>query len=90
VGKRLVVFLLPCWVLVMVLRRWVPAIRPSGLVCWMVLLYFLPFVLTNADPRFRLTLEGVVLLDLARMLYEFTGRRSLGFRQWWCEMGNLL
>jgi len=69
VAKRLVVFLLPCWILVMVLGRWVPAIRPSGLVVWMVVLYFVPFVVTNADPRFRLTIEGLVLLDIARMAY---------------------
>ena len=69
VAKRFVVFLLPCWILVMVLRRWNTAIRPSALVVWMVVLYFVPFVLTNADPRFRLTIEGVILLDVARMLY---------------------
>lgn len=77
VARRLVVCLLPCWILLMVLRRWNAAIQPSGLVVWMVVLYLLPFVLTNADPRFRLTLEGLVLLDTARMLYGVY--RAAGF-----------
>ncbi len=36
---------------------------------WAAVLYILPFVLINADPRFRTALEGLVCVDLARMLY---------------------
>ena len=36
---------------------------------WTAVLYTLPFVLINADPRFRTALEGLVCVDLARMFY---------------------
>ena len=41
----------------------------SPLTIWAAVLYTLPFVLINADPRFRTALEGLVCVDLARMLY---------------------
>ena len=43
---------------------------------WAAALYVLPFVLINADPRFRTTLEGLVCVDLARMLYLLRAKRS--------------
>ena len=42
---------------------------------WAAALYTLPFVLINADPRFRTALEGLVCVDLARMLYVLRLRR---------------
>lgn len=42
---------------------------------WAAALYTLPFVLINADPRFRTALEGLVCVDLARMLYLLRLRR---------------
>lgn len=41
----------------------------SPLMIWTAILYTLPFALINADPRFRTALEGLVCVDLARMLY---------------------
>ena len=47
----------------------------SPLMIWAAVLYTLPFVLINADPRFRTALEGLVCVDLARMLYVLRSRR---------------
>ncbi len=43
-------------------------------VIWMAILYLLPFILINADPRFRTALEGILFLDLARMMYAVQSR----------------
>lgn len=69
-ARHLTEWLLPAWLITLLLARWYPRLHPSGLLLTMIALYFLPFLLTNADPRFRQAIEGLVLLDLARMLYE--------------------
>ncbi len=55
----------------------------SPLMIWTAVLYTLPFVLINADPRFRTALEGLVCVDLARMLYllRSRGRAERSFEQ---------
>lgn len=48
-------------------------------VIWMAILYLLPFILINADPRFRTALEGILFLDLARMVYILRKRANGSF-----------
>jgi hypothetical protein len=41
------------------------------------LLYVVPFLLTNSDPRFRITLDPLLLLHLVSLLYRrYAARRS--------------
>jgi hypothetical protein len=40
------------------------------------LLYILPFLLTNADPRFRISLDALFLLHLVSLLYRRRHRQS--------------
>ena len=40
----------------------------SNLIPAIVFFYFLPFILTNADPRFRLPVDAVIILDIVYRL----------------------
>ena len=63
------------WCGLLVYSRWRRLRMGSALFVAMAIVYVTPFVLINADPRFRMPLEGVLLLDLARMLYRLRQER---------------
>jgi 4-amino-4-deoxy-L-arabinose transferase-like glycosyltransferase len=68
--------LFPLWVGLLAYSRVKHLRLGCRLIVWMTVLYVLPFVLTNSDPRFRVALEGVILLDIARMAFAMYRRGS--------------
>ncbi len=67
---------IPLWCGLLGYSRWRRLRLGSALVVAMAVLYVAPFVLVNADPRFRMPLEGVLLLDIARMLDRLRRERT--------------
>lgn len=68
-GKNASVLLIPVWI-GLLFYSWRGGFGlESGVFVGTVVLYIIPFVLTNSDPRFRAAIEGIVLIDVARILY---------------------
>ncbi len=63
------------WMVVVVADRFRGGSGPFTAVGLLALLYVLPFLLTNADPRFRTPLDLVLLADTARIFYRWSGLR---------------
>ncbi len=76
--KQTTLLLIPCWCGLLIYSKLRHLHVGSLVVLSMIILYVLPFILTNADPRFRITIEGIVLLDMARMLYKLYMRNEKG------------
>ncbi len=68
--------MIPLWCSLLLYSRARRLHLGSALFIAMAVVYVTPFVLINADPRFRMPLEGVLLLDIARMLYQLRQGRS--------------
>ena len=70
VFKYFILLIIPAWVGLLVYSRRRTHQPLNWMVIWTVVLYFIPFIMINASPRFRITIEGVIILDMARMLYD--------------------
>jgi hypothetical protein len=73
--QTLMAWIGPVWVMHLLLCIWKrkPLERWSMII---VVLYCLPFLLTNADPRFRLPLDAIFILATASLLQEFVSPRA--------------
>lgn len=69
-AKSVLLLVVPVWIGLLVISRVKKMELGSTLIIWLAVLYTLPFVLINSDPRFRIPLEGILLMDIARMLYK--------------------
>ncbi len=80
VVKTVGLAVIPIWLGLWIwLKQWRVSLGDPLIAC-MAVLYTLPFVLINSDPRFRIPLEALLMIDIARMLYLVYGggRRSYG------------
>ena len=76
--KESALLVFPIWGALLLYPGWRRMHLASPLTLWMAALYVIPFVLINSDPRFRIPLESVVLIDVARMLYLLRIRSRTG------------
>lgn len=74
-----IITLLPLfvWIIVLVYGLVAHSHFMNPILLGTAVLYTVPFVFINADPRFRTALEAVVYLDLARMFYSWRQRACL-------------
>jgi 4-amino-4-deoxy-L-arabinose transferase-like glycosyltransferase len=72
--KHVTLLVFPLWVIVMLIGKITKRAELNDVVIWTILLWLVPFILSNVDPRFRITCEGLVLADIARMIYALKSR----------------
>jgi len=67
----------PLWLLTLLLRRklWQPQ---DTLLLWLAVLYLVPFLLTNSDPRFRYTLDILLITHMAALWLRLPQKNSGG------------
>jgi len=74
--KHATAFVAPAWLAVLLYSIFQRKGVASTVIVSMTALYMVPFLVTNADPRFRITIEGVLIMDIVRMLYALYARHK--------------